>query len=112
MDFDVIWRFEFRKRTLFNDGFPDLFQHKGWILFLLGHCSVERTFRLRDGRGGESVSQPNAVSLNTLDQPQLRVAVVRGSSETPQIGVQNFEGFKSGTNLNDELVRRRICGFK
>ena len=88
-----MWGFEFRKRPLFNDGLPDLFQYKGWILFLLGHYSVERTFRLRDGRTGESVSQPTAVSLNTLDQPQLRVATVRGSSEAPQIGGSKIRSF-------------------
>ena len=63
MDFDVIWRFEFRKRPLFDDGLPDLLQYKGWILFLLGHCSGKRALRLCDLGLGESLSKPTGTGL-------------------------------------------------
>jgi len=46
MNFNMVRRFEFRERTLFNKDFFGFLEHESWVLLLLGHCAEETNWEL------------------------------------------------------------------
>lgn len=46
MNFNMVGRFEFRERTLFNRDFFGFLEHESWVLLLLGHCADEANWEL------------------------------------------------------------------